>query len=168
MRRLAAAAAVPVLVGLPVWIDASWPVVLLAAAAGAFCLGAVRRLSLQGAVTGGVLALIALTLALRNAAAPPHVLLAATFGVALLVLLEGTHFASRLDGAAIARAWCRRHLAWWSARTALSLAAAVAIAAVAPLAAMALPALSGAFLAGLGIVAAFAAALALAWPRSGE
>jgi hypothetical protein len=168
MRRLAAAAAIPVLVGLPLSVDTSWMVGLVAAASGTFCILAVRRASLQLATTGGTLAVIALTLALRSSSSSPHMLVAALFGLALLLLVDGVHLLGCLDGAAIARAWWRRHLAWWSARAAISLGIAIVIAALAPLIAIALPHLWGPFVAGFGVLAAFAAALALAWPRADE
>jgi len=166
MRRLAAAAAIPALVGVPLWLDTSWAVGLFAIAGGAFSIVALRRASLQSAATGGTLAVTSLALALRSSSA--HLLLAALFGVALVLLLDGAHLSSRLAGAAIARAWWRRHMVWWSARAAISLGIAIVIAVVAPLIALALPPLWGSFVAGLGVLAAFAAALAFARPRADE
>jgi hypothetical protein len=168
MRRLAALAAIPVLVGLPPWLAPTWAVGLVSAASFAFCLGAVRRASLRTATMGGMLALIALMLALRDPDSRPHMLVAAVFGMALLLLLDGVYLQERLDGADIAPRWWRRRLGWWTARAAFTLAIAIVVASLAPLIAMTLPPLSGSVLAGLGVLAAFAAALALAWPRKEE
>jgi hypothetical protein len=168
MRRLAALLAILVLAGLPLWIAPSWMVGVLAAAGATFCLAGARRVSLQAATTGGVLTLIALTLAVRNASAPPHVLVMLAYGLALLLLVDGVHFSGRFDRAAIARGWWRRHLTWWGARAAICLAAGIVIAGLAPLMAMAVPPFTGAFLAGAGVLMAFAAALMFARPDSGE
>jgi hypothetical protein len=169
MRRLAALFAIPVLAGLPLWIAPSWMVGVLAAAGAAFCLAGARRASLQAATTGGVLTLIALTLAVRNAAAAPHVLVMLAYGLALLLLVDSVQFCSRFGGPAeIARGWWRRHLTWWGARAAICLAAGIVIAGLAPLMAMAVPPFTGAFLAGAGVLMAFAAALMFARPDSGE
>ncbi|WP_395708708.1 hypothetical protein [Reyranella sp.] len=165
MRRLVPGLAIPVLVGVPLWMGNSWAVELATAASGVLCLVAVLRASLALATSGAALALLALALARPEASSPASVFLLVAFGSALLLLLDGTHLYDRFDGAEVARALWRRHIALWVARWAISLGIALVIAVVAPLIALALPHLWPPFVAGLGILVAFAAAVA--WARRG-
>ena len=164
MRRFAALAAIPVLAGVPLTIATTWAVGVVTAASVVVGVMAVRRASLQSATTGGTLAVIALALALRSAPAAPHLMVMALFGLALLLLVDGVSFHARFDGAAIVWAWWWRRLAWCTARAAVALGVAIAVASLAPLIALALPQLWGPLLAGVGVLAAFAAALAFARP----
>lgn len=168
MRKLALVP-IPVLIAMPLCINTSWAVGLAAMVSGAACLLAVVRTSLQYATAGGVLALVSMALALRDSSSSSlHVLMAGIFGLALLLLIDATHLSGRFDGAAITRTWWRRHIVWWSARAAISLATVIVIAILAPLVAVTVPHLWGPFLAGLGVLSIIAAALAFAWPRVDE
>lgn len=155
--------AIPVLVGVPLWMGTSWIVDLAAAAGGVLCLVAVLRASLGWATSGAALALLALALARPEASSSSSVFVLVAFGSALLLLLDGTHLCDRFDGAEVARAVWRRHIALWVARWAISLGIALVIAVAAPLIALSLPQPWPPFVAGFGILAAFAAAVA--WVR---
>jgi hypothetical protein len=165
MRRLVPGLAIPVLAGVPLAMATSWTVDLAAAASGVVCLVAVSRASLAWATAGGALAVLALALARPEASSPTSVLLLVAFGSALLLLLDGTHLCDRFAGAEVARALWRRHMAVWAARAAIALGIALVIAVLAPLIALALSSLWAPVVAGLGVVAAFAAAAA--WARRG-
>lgn len=165
MRRLVPGLAIPVLVGVPLAMATSSIVDLAAAASGVLCLVAVMRASLSWATAGAALALLALALARPEASSATDVFMLVLFGSALLLLLDGTHLCDRFDGAEVARALWRRHLALWTARAAISLGIALMIAVLAPLIALSLPSLWAPVVAGLGVLAAFAAALA--WARRG-
>jgi len=54
-------------------------------------------------------------------------------------------------------------MVWWTGRGAISLAIAAAIAILAPLVAASLPQVWAPFVAGIGILTTFAAAVAFAW-----
>ena len=163
MRRLVPGLAIPVLVGVPLWAEMSWLVAVVALAGGAVGLVAILRASLSLATTGGVLALSSLALALRHPSSSASMLMVAVFGLALLLLAEGTHRYRRLDGAATTPSYWHRCLAWWLGRGAISLAIAAVIAILAPLAAASLPQVWAPFVAGIGILTTFAAAVAFAW-----
>lgn len=162
MNRLVPALAIPVLAGIPVWMGNSRPVEFVAGAGGALCLLAVLRASLALATTGAAVALLALALALRQAPSSANVVMLVAFGSALLLLIDGTWLCRRIDGAEVPGVLWRRHVAWWIGRAAISLGSALIIAIVAPLVALALPQPWAPLLAGIGILAAFAAAVALA------
>lgn len=168
MRRLVPGLAIPVLMGVPILMEPSSPVGILALASGALCLVAVLRMSLPWATAGGALALLALALALRQSSLSGNGLVLTLFGLALLLLVDGTHLCHRFDGAEVTRALWRRLAVWWTARAAISLGIAIVIAAVAPLVAIGLPPSWAPFLAGIGVLAAFAAAVAFAWPGAND
>jgi hypothetical protein len=162
-RRLVPGLAIPVLAGVPLSVEMSWPVAVVALAGAAVGLIAIRRASLSLATTGGVLALLSLAFALRDVSSSANMFMVAIFGLALLLLAEGTHRCRCLDGAATTPSYWRRCLAWGMGRGAISLVIAAVIAIVAPLVAASLPQLWGPFVAGIGILATFAAAMAFAW-----
>jgi len=164
MRRLAPLCAIPVLMGVPLWVETSWPVGVVAATSGVLCLIAVLRGSLSMATVGGTFALFSLAVALRDQSSSVNLLAVTVFGLALLLLAEGTWLCRRFEGAAVAPTLWRRHLAWWSGRAAISLGIAIAIAILAPLIAILLPQQSALFVAGIGILAGFGAAVAFVWP----
>jgi hypothetical protein len=166
MRRLAPGLAIPVLVGVPVLVEMSPTVGLAALASGALCVLAVLRASLSWATVGGALALISLALALRQSSADG--LMLTVFGLALLLLIDGAHLCRRFDGATVTRALWRRQTTWWMGRAAISLGIAVAITVLAPLIAIGLPPPWTPFLAGIGVLGAFGAAVAFAWPGADE
>ncbi|MGE0580455.1 MAG: hypothetical protein AB7F22_37490, partial [Reyranella sp.] len=130
---------------------------------GVLCLVAVMRASLSWATAGAALALLSLALARPDASSSTGVLMLVAFGSALLLLLDGTHLCDRFEGAEVARPVWRRHIALWIARAAISLGIALVIAVLAPLIAVSLPPLWAPFVAGIGILASFAAAVA--WAR---
>jgi len=163
MRRIFAGLAIPLLTGIPVWLDPSWTVGVVALAAGMLCLIAVWFASLALVTAGGAVALGSLVLALRAPASSIDALAAAFFGLALLLLADGVHLCRRYEGAAVAPALWRRQAAWWTARGAISLALAAIISLLAPLIALGLPPSWAPFVAGIGILAALAAAAAFAW-----
>lgn len=162
MKRLAVALAIPLLVGVPLWVEASRLVAVVALAGGAVCLGAVLLASLSMATVGGTLALVSLTLALRSASSPADMLAMVAFGSGLLLLVEAAHAGKRFDGASVAPSLWRRTLVWWTARASISLAIAIVLAVLAPLIAVSLTGAWAPFVAGIGVLAAFAAAVAAA------
>jgi hypothetical protein len=168
MRRLIPGLAIPILMGVPVLVELSWTVGLFALAAGALCIAAVLRASLSWATAGAAFALFTLALALRESSASADGVVLTVFGLALLLLVDGTHLCHRFDGAEVTRALWRRWTTWWTARAAISLGIAIVIAGLAPLIAMGLPPSWAPFLAGIGVLAAFAAAVAFAWPNVDE
>ena len=162
-RRLVPGLAIPVLVGVPLAMGTSWTVNLAAAAGGVLCLLAVLRASLSWATAGAALALLSLVLARPDASSSTDVFLLVAFGSAVVLLLDGTHLCDRFAGAEVAPILWRRLIGLWVARAATSLGIGLAIAAVAPLIALSLPQAWLPFVAGIGILAAFAAAVA--WVR---
>lgn len=161
--RLVPGLAIPVLVGVPLWVEMSWLVAAVALAGGAIGLVAILRASLSLATAAGVLALSSLALALRDLSSSANMLVMAVFGLALLLMADGTHRCKRLEGAATTPSYWRRCMAWWTGRGAISLAIAVVIAILAPLVAASLPQVWAPFVAGIGILTTFAAAMAFAW-----
>lgn len=168
MRRLVPGLAIPVLMGVPVLVEMSPTVGLVALASGALCLVAVLRASLPWATAGGAFALLSLALALRQSSLSGNGFMLTVFGLALLHLIDGTHLCHRFDGATVTRALWRRQTAWWTARAAISLGIAIVITALAPLVAIGLPPSWTPFLAGIGVLGAFTAAVAFAWPGADD
>ena len=168
MRRLVPGLAIPILLGLPLSVEASWLVALPAMASATLCVVAVLRWSPPLATAGGAFGLISLALALRDAPSSAGMLAPFVFGLALLFLVDGVHLGKRLDGAAVARVLWHRRLAWWTARAAISLGVAIVIAVLAPAITILLPLPWGPFLAGIGVVVTLAAALTFAWTMKDE
>ena len=167
MKRFVPGLALPILVGVPLWVEMSWLVGLVALASGALCIVAMLRASLSLATGGSSLALISLALALRGSSSV-NVLVMVVFGLALLLVAEGTHLSRRFQGAAATPSLSRRYMAWWTGRASISLAIAIVIAVLAPLIAISLPQSWAPFVAGIGVVAAFAAAVVFAWPTADD
>ena len=167
-RQLIPGLAIPVLIGVPVLVEPSWTVGLVALAAGALCIAAVLSASVSWTTAGGAFALCALALALRQSSASADGLVLTVFGLALLLLVDGTHLCHRFDSAEVTRALWRRWTAWWTARAEICLGIAIVIASLAPLIALGLPPSWAPFLAGLGVLAAFAAAVAFVWPGADD
>jgi hypothetical protein len=163
MKLLAIALAIPLLVGVPLWLETSRLVAVVALAGGAVCLVAVLRASLSLATVGGTLALFALALALRSASSSAGVLAMVAFGSGLLLLAEAADWGRRFDGASVTPALWRRTMAWWTARTSISFAIALVLTLLAPVIAISLTEAWAPFVAGLGVLVAFAAAIAVAW-----
>jgi len=168
MKPLVTALAILPLVGVPLWVETSGPVAAVALAGGAVCLVAVLRASLSLATVGGTLALFSLALALRLSSSSPDVLMMAAFGSSLLLLVEATHLCRRFEGASVTPSLWRRTMAWWTGRASISLAIMIAIAVLAPVVAISLPAAWAPFVAGIGVLATFAAAVAFAWPEADD
>jgi hypothetical protein len=163
MTRLVPALAVPFLLGMPIWVEPSRGVGILAAVSGALCILAILRASPSVATVGGVFALVSLALAVRHQSASTDMLGSAVFGLALLLFVDGIHVCKRFDGAAVAPAFWRRQISWWIARGAISLAIALVIAGIASLVRISLSEFWAPVLAAIGALAAFASAIAFAW-----
>ena len=168
MTRLVPALAIPIVMGMPIWVETSWGVGLLASVSGALCIVALLRVSPSVATVGGVFALLALALAFRHASDSTDVVGAAVFGMALLLFVDGIHLCKRFDGAAVSSAFWRRQIIWWIARGAISLAIAIAIAVMASMVRISLSEFWAPVLAAIGALAAFASAVAFTWLRSDE
>lgn len=159
MMRFVPTIAIPILVGLPVSMQASLEVAFTATVAGVVCAVGVSRSSLAAATTGAVIALIAVTLAQWESPSSIGAASATVFGLAILFLVEGTYFTHRYRKALVARIVWRRHGIWWAARAAVALGASLLVAALASALAPLLPAFPALFLAGSGVLLVFAAAL---------
>jgi hypothetical protein len=168
MTRLVPALAIPILMGVPIWVETSWGIGLLASVSGALCVVAILRVSPSVATFGGVFALLSLALAFRHASASTDVIGSAVFGLALLLFVDGIHLCKRFDGAAVARTFWRRQIVWWIARGAIALALAILIAVLASLVRIPLSELWAPVLAAIGALAAFASAVAFTWLTSDE
>jgi hypothetical protein len=166
MTRLVPSLALPILMGVPIWIEPTWGGGLLAAVSGALCVLAILRASSSVATVGGVFALVSLTLAFRHQSASTNLLGSAVFGLALLLFIDGIHLCKRFDGAAVAQAFWRRQVSWWIARGAISLAIAIVIAGGASLVRISLSQFWAPVLAAIGALAAFASAVAFTWLTS--
>ena len=161
--KLVTCLAIPILVAVPLWVEMSWLVAAVALAGCTVGVVAILRASLSLATAGGVLALSSLALALRDASSSANMLVVAVFGLALLLLADGTHRSRRLDGAGTPPSYWRRWFAWWTGRAAISLAIAAVIAVLGLMVAASLPQVWAPFVAGIGILMAFVAAMAFAW-----
>lgn len=163
MRRVLAAATIPLLVGLPLFLSPSLTVSLLVIISGACLLIGVIRSSLPSAAAGATFALIALALALWDGPSP-NVFVIVLFGLALLSTLELVQHGHCFAGAAVKRTAWHPYVRWWLARNAIAAAVALALSAFssAPL----LPTGPGHFIVGLvGVLIAFAAVTSVAWRR---
>ena len=125
MMRLVALAVLAFVVGLPLTVLPSpqlgWLLVPALLAGG---LGVVT-LSVPFTTAGGALALIAYTAALLVERPRPDLVIAAVFGIALVLLLTLVHFAQRVDGAFTPPVVIRSQVREW-----LMIVAAGALAAV--------------------------------------
>jgi hypothetical protein len=164
MTRYASALAIPVIVGLPLWINASWDAVALAAASGLFCAGGLVWLSVTCVALGEASALLAFALAVWRTSSTLNLFAAIAFGLALLLLFDAVNLTSRFKRAEIDRSVWRSHAAWWIGRAAISSAAAALLVAAASVLSLALPIFGRPLLAAAGAIAAFAAAVSLASP----
>jgi len=168
MNRLVPAPAIPILVGVPLWVETSGLVAAVALSSGAVCLIAVLRASLSLATVGGTLAICSLALALHLSSSSPDALMLAAFGSSLLLLVEAAHLCGRLEGASVTPSLWRRTIAWWTGRASISLAIVIVVTVLAPLVALSLPAAWAPFVAGIGVLATFTAAVAFAWPEADD
>lgn len=168
MTRAVWACAIPILIGMPLWMAPTWGIGGIAAASGlSFVIGLIS-LSMGAITVGGILTLIELALALSWSSSSMNVFSAAGFGLALLVLVDAVNFMARFNGAKIDPSVLHRQIAWWIGRAAIVLVAIGVLAGIASGLALALPVFGRPAIAGLGAVIAFAAAMALARPQADE
>jgi hypothetical protein len=159
MSRYAAAPAILLIIGLPIWIKPFAVIGIVAFFTGLLCLAGVLRRSLHVTLIGCVLAVMALAVALWWSASPMSVFGAVAFGIALLFLLDTVHFAHQFQGAQVERPAWHSQAAWWLVRAAASCGAAVGLtlsaSAIAPL----LPSFGRPIIAAAGALSAFVAVL---------
>src|SRR5262249_57250484 len=109
-----------------VWVKPTWAIAMVAIGAGVFCIAGLIWRSLSATLTGCVLVTINLAAALWSSGGSLSVFGAIAFGLALLHLLECTHFAERFAGAEIDRSAWHAQTTWWIRRAAICIAAGVA------------------------------------------
>jgi hypothetical protein len=148
---------VPFLVGVPLLLETSWPVLLLGAAAATLCILGTVFASVGAARAGATAALLDLAYASWWSAGPVAFAPALLFGLALLALIDGVDFARRFSGAEIDRAAVLAQLGYWGARAAATVALALALSVAAGFLATGLPPMARPVAAGIGILMAFAA-----------
>jgi hypothetical protein len=165
MTRYLAALAILPITALPLWIKPAWVVGVLAIGTGLFCAAGLLGRRLAVTLAGCVLAATDLALALWWSAASLSAFSAAAFGLALLFLLDATHFARQFAGARIDRSAWRAQLAWWIARAAGCFAATLLLVAIAWSLALVMPTFGRPILAATGALAAVIAALWVALSR---
>ena len=159
MSRYIPAFAILWIVIVPVSVKATWPIGALAFASGLFCIIGLLWRSFGATLTGCVLAVIALALALWWGAASMSVFGAVAFGLVLLLLLDITDYTRRFAGAQVdAFAW-RAQVAWWIGRGALCLVAGILFTLIASALALVLPTSGRAMIAAMGALVAILAAL---------
>jgi hypothetical protein len=163
-RYLPILAILPV-AGLPLTVKPTWTVGAIGLVAGLVCLVGLLRRSPGATLAGGVLAVIDLALALWWSAASLGVFGAVTFGLALLLLLEGTHFANRFAGAEVDPTVWGSQVAWWIARAAACFGVAVVLVVIASALASFVPLFGRPVIAAAGALAAVVAATLAAQPE---
>ena len=153
------------LVGLPLQLLPARPLAWLVTVAGLLCVAGVLGRSSMLVGAGCAAAVLAYALALWIVGPPADVSRAVAFGLALLLTLEGSHFAARLHGAAVARRVVWRQAWRWAGLAGASIGAVVLLDGLADLAAFSAPAWVYPTLAALGALAvvAGAAKLLAAW-----
>jgi hypothetical protein len=157
--RLAALLLIASLAAFPLTILAAPPITWLAVAAVLAAGVGVLAPSLRLVTIGGVLALIAYALAIVMTRAATDVVAAIAFGATLVLVLALTHFAGRIDGAALGAGVVAGQLRQWLAVVAAGVLVALLFAAAAAgLGTL----LAGATLPIVVIAAALGAALTLA------
>jgi len=165
LRRLWLLLPIGVLVGLPFQLLPVRPIAWLVTVAGVLCgMGVLARATPLVGV-GCAAAVLAYALALWIVAPPPDVPGAVVFGLALLLTLEGSHFAARLHGAAVAGGVIWRQAARWAGLVAASAVAVGVLDVLAETAAFAAPPWVFPTLAAIGAlgVLAGAARMLAAW-----
>jgi len=159
MMRQAAIIPIAVLVGLPVWVAPSLPVILIGAVASLFCAAGVLRLWLPSVTVGGSLAVINYALALSLSVGAVDIVGAAIFGLALVFLLDLSEFARRFRSVEIAAAVHRTQVVFWFGRAAVAIVAVALLSLGAAVLAYVIPVLGRPVIAGLGAAIAFAGAM---------
>ena len=96
---------------LPVAVQPDMHLLAAGSAAALICTGGLLMSSLGLAVTGAIAALIVFSIALLMASGENACIEALLMGVALLTLLDSTHYRQRFNGASVDRPVTRAHLA---------------------------------------------------------
>jgi len=161
MTGILAAIAVLLIGVIPSWLKPSWVIAMLAVATGIFCIAGLLWRWLGGTLTGCVVAVINLALALWWSGSALNVLSAVTFGLAQLFLLETTHFAGRFAGAEVDRSVWRAQMAWWIMRTALCFLAAILLLLIASCLTLVMAPFGRPMISAVGALLAFAATIAV-------
>lgn len=112
MVRVSGLIAALLIAAVPCLVLPNWYVLEAGGLAAAVCAGGLLWPSLGLATVGAVLAALVLAVTLLVAAAAHAVVPAVLMGVALLTLLDATHFQLRFAGAAIGAGVVRAHLGW--------------------------------------------------------
>jgi len=110
MVRLSGLAALLLIVGAPYLVLPERYVLAAAAGAAAICAGGLLLPSLGLATAGAVLAVLVFSVTLLAAPATNSVLAAMMMGIAVLMLLDATHFQQRFGRSAITPGVMRAHL----------------------------------------------------------
>jgi hypothetical protein len=159
MSRYWVAIPLAVVLGLPLWIDLSWPVAVLQALALLFC-AAGLAVGVLGLMTAGcALAVIGYAAALWLSAADVDVVAGAIFGFAQLFTLDLSQFERRFRGAAVADDVMKAQWVFWFGRAAVIAVAVAALILAAWGLSLLVPSAGRAVVAGIGAIIVFAAAL---------
>lgn len=110
MVRLSGVAAVLLIAGVPCLVLPERHMLGAGVMAAAICAGGLLLPSLGLATTGAVLAVLVFSVALLVASAANAVLAAMLMGIAVLVLLDATHYHQRFSRSAITPGVVREHL----------------------------------------------------------
>ena len=130
MVRLSGIAAVLLIASVPCLVLPERHVLGAGVVAAAICAGGLLLPSLGVAIVGGLLAILVFSVALLVASATNAVLAAMLMGIAVLVLLDATHFHQRFSRSVIATGVIRVHLGQLGAAILLSVLAAGVLAMV--------------------------------------
>jgi len=160
-----AALALFLIAAVPLSVKPTWAIAMVAIGAGVFCIAGLIWRSLSATLTGCVLVTINLSAALWSSGGSLSVFGAIAFGLALLHLLECTHFAERFAGAEIDRSAWHAQTAWWIRRAAICIAAGIALELVGSVLAVLMPIFGRPAIAALGALMAFVAALSVGVSR---
>jgi hypothetical protein len=161
MRRYIPVFAIIWIAAVPLSVKPTWLIGALVAATGLFCFAGLLWRSLGATLTGCVLAVIALALALWWGAASMSVFGAVAFGLALLLLLDSTDINRRFAGAQFEPFAWRAQVAWWIGRGALCFVAGILFTLIASALELVLPTFGRAIIAAMGALAAILAALSV-------
>jgi len=120
MVRLSGLVALPLIAGSPCLVLPERHVLAAGVVAAAICAGGLLLPSLGLATAGAVLAVLVFSVALLVAPATNAVIAATLMGIAVLVLLDATHFQQRFGRSAIMPGVMRAHLGQLGATILLS------------------------------------------------
>jgi len=130
MVRLSGLAALVLIAGAPWLVLPERHVLAAGVVAAAICAGGLLLPSLGLATAGAVLAVLVFSVALLVASAANAVIAAMLMGIAVLMLLDATHFQQRFGRSAITPGVVPAHLGQLGATILLSVLAAVVLAVV--------------------------------------